>query len=223
MRLNPTALVVRSLQLLFSLACLGTAAYALAYLWMHARDGDPFASTFAASGWDVPAHFFGAGLALALVPLQLSTRIRRRWPGLHRTGGLLSVAAIVVGGVSGLSLAQDAQGGRLSRTGFSLLALLWLGITVNGLRLALLGQFARHRTWMAYSLSLTAGAITLRVMLAVGAGMLQWPFMTVYVTAAWASWLFNLAVCAAWLRWTGARFAAPGGRGTRWAFRRQDA
>jgi hypothetical protein len=182
-------------------------------------------------GWDVPAHFFGAGLALALVPLQLSTGVRRRWPALHRIGGLLSVAAILVGGVSGLSLAQHAQGGWPSRMGFSLLALLWLGVTGNGLRLAILGQYARHRRWMAYSMALTAGAVSLRVMLAVGTGILQLPFMATYVSVAWASWLLNLALCAGWLWWSDRRPPGPadhlptahGGSGMRWAFRRPGA
>ena len=231
MRLSPAIFVSRSLQALFSLACLGTAANAFGYLFMRCRNGDPFAASFAASGWDVPAHFFGAGLALALVPLQLSTGIRRRWPALHRIGGLLSAAAILVGGVSGLSLAQDAQGGWPSRTGFSLLALLWLGVTGNGLRLAILGLYVRHRRWMAYSMALTAGAVTLRVMLALGAGMLQLPFMATYITAAWASWLLNLVLCAGWLWWSDRhppeparhRATAHGGPGMRWAFRRPGA
>ena len=231
MRFKPGLLALRSAQVLFSLACLATAAYAFAYRYLRYRSGDPFAASFAASGWDVPAHFFGAGLALALVPLQLSAGVRRHWPALHRIGGLLSAAAILVGGVSGLSLAQDAQGGWPSRLGFSVLSLLWLGITANGVRLAIRGELARHRTWMAYSIALTAGAITLRVMLAVGTGTLQLPFMAVYITAAWASWLLNLALCRAWLSLSRPRRPTPAGdrtmprgdAGTHWGSRRQSA
>ena len=219
-------------QALLSLACVATAAYAFAYLYLRLRTGDPFAAQFAVSGWDVPAHFFGAGLALLLVPVQLSAGIRRRWPALHRTCGLLSAAAILIGGISGLSLAQHAQGGWPSRAGFMLLSLLWLGITANGIRLAIRGDIARHRRWMAFSMALTTGAITLRIMLGVGAGILQLPFMTVYVTSAWASWLFNLAVCAWWLRASERRrvrpapadAAVPRDAGDmRWASRRQAA
>ncbi|WP_298576275.1 DUF2306 domain-containing protein [uncultured Luteimonas sp.] len=205
---------------LFSLACVATAAYAFAYLFMAYRSGDPFAAQFAVSGVDVPAHFFGAGLALLLVPLQLSRGVRRRWPALHRLGGWLSAVAILVGGVSGLSLAQHAQGDWPSRAGFSLLSLLWLGVTANGIRLAVVGQIARHRRWMAYSMALTAGAVTLRVMLALGTGVFGWPFMPVYVGTAWASWLFNLALCAWLLRLRAPdalSVAARGGSGRRWA------
>jgi uncharacterized membrane protein len=224
-------LVVRSAQALFSLLCLGVAGYAFAYLYLAFRPGDPFAAQFAVSGWDVPAHFFGAGLALLLVPVQLSQAIRRRWPAVHRTCGWLSAAAVLIGGVSGLSLAQHAQGGWPSMAGFSLLALLWLGVTGNAIRFAIRGDIARHRTWMAYSIALTSAAATLRVMLGVGVVLLQLPLMTVYVTAAWASWLLNLAICACWLRATGPRRlkseAAPlrphDGVDRHWASRRQAA
>lgn len=225
-----------TLQAVFSLACAVTAAYAFAYLFLAFRQGDPFAASFAVSGWDVPAHFFGAGLALLLVPLQLSEGIRRRWPALHRTGGLLSAFAILVGAISGLSLAQHAQGGLPSRIGFGLLSVLWLGVTANGIRLAIRGDLARHRRWMAYSMAMTSAAVTLRLILAIGAGLLQLPFMPVYITAAWASWLINLALCA-WLlhgpraqRSATAITAAPRARATRhvdagrrWASRRQSA
>ncbi len=229
MRTRFGGFVVHSVQALFSLACAATAAYAFAYLYLAFRSGDPFAARFAISGWDVPAHFFGAGMALLLVPLQLSAVVRRRWPALHRVGGLLSAAAILVGGISGLSLAQHAQGGWSSRLGFSVLSLLWIAVTANGIRLAIAGELARHRRWMAYSIALTAGAVTLRLMLGLGAGALHLPFMAVYVTASWASWLINLALCAWLLRLLGRRrlnAAAPrpsarGGDDRRWASRRQ--
>lgn len=216
-----------AIRLLFSLACVATAAYAFAYLFMAVRQGDPFAANFAVSGWDVPAHFFGAGLALLLVPLQLSDSVRRRWPALHRVGGLLSVFAIVIGAISGLSLAQDAQGGWPSRIGFSLLSVLWLAITVNGVRLAMAGDLAGHRRWMACSIALTSAAVTLRLILAVG-GILQLPFMPVYITAAWASWLLNLALCGLLLRAKRGRgvsvaAARRDDAGRRWGFRRRSA
>jgi hypothetical protein len=231
MRQRRGRLAVQAVQGIFSLACVVVAAYAFAYLYLAYRQGDPFAARFAVSGWDVPAHFFGAGLALLLVPVQLSQGIRRRWPAVHRTSGALSAAAILIGGVSGLSLAQQAQGGLPTMAGFSLLSLLWLGITGNGIRLAIRGDTSRHGTWMAYSIALTAGAITLRVILGIGTGVLELPFMVVYITAAWASWLLNLAICALWLRVIGPRrirlaAASPPSRDhgdMRWASDRQGA
>lgn len=209
---------------LFTLSCLGVGAYAFAWLYGEYRSGDPFAAQFAVSGVDVPLHFFAAGLALVLAPLQLSGGVRRRWPRLHRLSGWTYMAAILVGGVSGLSLSFEAQGGRLARLGFFSLALLWPLVTAYGVRLAVAGDHARHRAWMCRSVALTFGAVSLRVMLGVGFGVLELPFLAVYATAAWASWLLNLAVCEAILRWP--RTAAPrrrGAGGMRWGFRRADA
>lgn len=163
---------------LAALACIATAAHAFLFLYRSQSPDNPFAAQFALSGWDVPAHFFGAGLALLPVPLQTSGYVRRRWPGLHRLAGWLSAAAILIGGVSGLSLAPKAQGGLPSATAFVLLSLLWLGITANGIRLAVNGDYAGHRVWMAFSLSLTTAATTLRLIL--GAGIaLQLPIIPV--------------------------------------------
>ena len=204
-------------QTLFTLASVLVAAYAFTYLCRSFRAGDPFAAQFALSGWDVPLHFFGAGLALLLAPLQLGVSVRRRWPGLHRTAGWLYVAAILIGGASGLSLAFNAQGGAASGVGFALLALLWIAITVRGVSFAVAGDIVRHRRWMCRSVALTFAAVTLRVMLGVGGGALHLPFMPVYITAAWASWLLNLAVCELMLRWPAPRPHADGG--TRWVSR----
>ncbi|WP_101927534.1 MULTISPECIES: DUF2306 domain-containing protein [Luteimonas] len=195
---------------LFSTTCVLVSAYAFAFLFRSHSPHNPFAAQFAVSGWDVPAHFFGAGLALLLVPLQLSTYARRQWPALHRTGGWLYACAVLIGGISGLSLAPGAQTGLPSTIGFAVLALLWLGVTANGIRLAVIHDMVGHRTWMAYSIALTAAAITLRLMLGLGLGLFRFPFAATYIGAAWGSWLINLAVCAWLLRHrsrTDARFA----------------
>uniref|UniRef100_A0A8J8AW76 DUF2306 domain-containing protein n=1 Tax=Coralloluteibacterium stylophorae TaxID=1776034 RepID=A0A8J8AW76_9GAMM len=181
------------MRVLFSLACLAVAGYAFAYLYMEVRGDDPFGAQFAVSGWDVPAHFFGAGLALLLVPLQLSASVRRRLPRLHRLGGWLYVAAVAIGAVSGLSLAANAQGGAVARAGFAVLSLLWPLVTAVAIAAAIRTDTVAHRRWMTRSVALTTGAITLRLMLA-AALLLQWPMMQVYVVAAWLSWLINLVV-----------------------------
>lgn len=215
-----TALVRRGLHglryTLFAASSLLVAAYAFAFLRMRPFDPhDPFMVKFAVSGIDVPMHFFGAGLALLLVPLQASDRIRRRWPALHRTGGWLYAGGVLVGGLGGFSLAFDAHGGWAAGAGFLLLSVLWLAVTANGIRLAVVRDFDRHRRWMCHSLAMTFAAVTLRAILFVGTGPLGLPFDGVYIFSAWASWSLNIAVCAWWLsrgrRTAVARLRHPGG------------
>lgn len=190
---------------LFTLTSLWIAAHAFAYLYRAFQVGDPFAANFAVSGLDVPLHFFMAGLALALGPLQLNATVRRRWPALHRTSGWLYAAAIVIGAGAGLSLSFKAQGGLASGLGFATAALLSIAMTVRGVWLAVRGDTAGHRRWMCRSVAITFNAVTLRLMLPFGTLVLSLPFMTVYIAVAWVSWLFNLAVCELILRWPAIR------------------
>lgn len=97
--------------LVFALLCAVVAAYAFTVLYGQPHAGNPLQMKFAASGLDVPAHFFGGGLALLLAPLQMSGWVRRRVPRLHRLGGGLYAGGVLIAGLAGLSLALHAQGG----------------------------------------------------------------------------------------------------------------
>ena len=197
-----------SVKVLFALLGIAVAAYAFLYLYRHHSAQDPFAAQFAVSGWDVPAHFFAAGLALLLAPLQLNGRLRARWPAVHRASGWVYTAAVLIGGVSGLSLAINAQGGLPSRSAFVLLSIAWLLTTALGIRHAVAGDIARHRRWMCRSVALTFAAVTLRLILGTGIGLLQLPPMPVYIASAWLSWTLNLAICELLLRYP--RILEPG-------------
>ncbi|GAA5082769.1 DUF2306 domain-containing protein [Lysobacter panacisoli] len=186
---------VWSSNLVFSVLCAGVAGWAFVYLFRDFEAGNRFAEQFARSGLDVPAHLFGGGVALLLSPMQLSTSLRRRWPRLHRIGGGLYTACVLVGGLAGLSLAQHAQGGWPSRVAFTLLAVTWLTVTTIGIAHAIARRHEAHRRWMWRSVALTASAITLRLTMGVGIGALHLPPLSVYVFAAWSCWTINLAVC----------------------------
>lgn len=190
-----------SARTLFVLLALGVAAYAFAYLYLPFKTGDAFAAQFAISGVDVPLHFFLAGLALVLAPVQLGSGLRRRWPAAHRLTGWLYAGAVLVGSISGFSLALHAQGGAPARAAFLLLALLWPCVTALGIWRAVTGDFAGHRRWMCRSVALTYSAVTLRLILGIGFGVLQLPFISVYIAAAWLAWLINLGVYELLLRW----------------------
>lgn len=193
------------LGVVFAAACVAIAVYAFGYLYGSYSPRNPFAARFAVSGLDVPAHFFGAGLALLLAPLQPWGWLRRRAPGLHRLAGWLYAAAVLIGGIAGLSLAPKAHGGWASGAGFALLAPIWLLSTGLGIAYAVRGELERHRRWMWRSIALTFAAVTLRLILGIGTGMLHLRFLPVYIFAAWACWSVNLALCELLLRLQAAR------------------
>lgn len=186
---------------LFVLSSALVAAYAFAFFSIPFR-GSPIEQQFAVSGPDVPLHFYLAGLALLVAPLQLMGGLRRRWPRLHRCIGWLYAGSVLVGSVSGFSLALNAQGGLPARSAFVILALLWPTFTALGIRHAIARDFVRHRRWMLRSVALTYAAVTLRVVL-FGGMALGLPFVPVYIAAAWLGWTINLAAIEWWLRRAG--------------------
>ncbi len=138
-------------------------------------------------------HVVAAMLALLVGPLQFVRRLRTRWPAAHRAVGKLYVAAIAVGSPAGFVLALGTSAGPVAASGFAMVALLSIAFTWLGWRAALRRQFAGHREWMLRSWTMTAGAITLRLLLPASA-MLGLGFYIAYPVIAWLSWLINLAI-----------------------------
>lgn len=180
---------------LYALMCFGVAGYAFYFLLMPSDPHNGFQQKLLAAGWEVPMHFYASGVALLLIPLQLSRHIRKRWLRFHRFTGMVYATAILCGGVAGLVMAMNATGGWVAKLGFSTLAVLWLSTTSLAIWYAIKRDISRHKVWIYRSMALTSGAITLRVFLGLGLGVFQLPFLTVYVPTSWLSWLLNLAIC----------------------------
>lgn len=143
-------------------------------------------------------HVGAAPIALIVGALQFNQSIRSKRPAIHRWLGRIYVAAVMVGGISGLGLAVNAIGGPLAGLGFGLLAVLWMVFSVQGVRMARARQFAKHRRWMIRSFALTFAAVTLRIYLAgfLIAGVEYGP-ASVYL--GWMCWVPNLLVVQWWL------------------------
>lgn len=197
--------------IVFSLMCMGVAAYSFHFLYQSFNLHNGFLVKFASSGWTIPVHFFAGGVALLLVPLQMSRRLRRRSVRVHRTIGMLYALLVLIGGLSGLVMAFYATGGWVAKAGFAMLALAWLSTTTLGVVHAVRGNLMAHRRWIYRSIAITAGAITLRVFLGVGLGVFHLPFLTVYVFASWMSWILNLIICEMMMRfrWKRPQVLAP--------------
>ncbi|MBL8384643.1 MAG: DUF2306 domain-containing protein [Burkholderiales bacterium] len=153
---------------------------------------------FSAHPAGVYTHVFAAALALLLGPLQLSARLRRARPGLHRwTGRAYLGIGVLVGGASGLYIAQYAFGGPWARLGFAALAACWLASGWLAYRAIRAGDIDAHRRWMMRNFALSFAAVMLRLYIpaSLAAGV---DFATAYRIVAWICWLPNLAV-AEWL------------------------
>lgn len=136
-------------------------------------------------------HVSAAPVALVLGSIQLFARMRARNPVLHRWIGRVYAVSILIAGVAGLVVALGAEGGIVASLGFGLLAVLWLGITANAVRLAVVGRIAGHRRWMYRSFALTFAAVTLRLYL-LGFMAAGFSYTEASIYLAWICWVPNL-------------------------------
>lgn len=173
----------------------GVAAYALlAYaLWPIGAAVHPDMRTaFEAHSGAIYLHVFTSVLAMALGPLQFSTRLRRTYPALHRWSGRIYLGVgVLAGGLSGLYIAQFAHGGLVSQLGFSALALLWLYTGLRAYRAIRQRKLDEHRRWMVRNYALTLAALTLRLYVPL-ALLAQLEFALAYSAIAWLCWVPNL-------------------------------
>ena len=157
-------------------------------------------AAFEANRVAVYAHVFCSLAALAIGPLQFSTRLRARHLSLHRWLGRVYLGvAVLIGGISGLYLAFHAFGGLAARLGFGCLALAWLYTGLRAYRYVRAGRIAAHRAWMARNFALAFAAVTLRIYVpsSLAAGI---EFETAYPYIAWACWVPNLVIAELLLR-----------------------
>ncbi|VAW44090.1 hypothetical protein MNBD_GAMMA02-1155 [hydrothermal vent metagenome] len=183
---------------IYTLLSFGVSYYAFNYVFQTVDPNNDFQIKMLTSGWIPPTHFIAGGLALALTPFQLSQKFRNLSKNLHRTVGMFYVLCVLIGGITGLIMALNASGGWVAKLGFFNLAVAWLVITTLAFYYAFKGDISKHRRWIYRSVAVTAAAITLRLFLGIGLGVLQLPFFTVYVPASWLCWILNLMLCE-WL------------------------
>lgn len=145
------------------------------------------------------AHIAIAPLVLVLLPFQLSMRLRRNRPGLHRWLGRAYAAGVLVSGAASVDLALGTASGPLALSGFLLLGVLWLMATALGVAAGIRRDIATHRRWMLRSAAMTFAAVTLRIYLplSLAAGL---PFEAAYPVIAWLCWVPNLLAVEWYLR-----------------------
>jgi uncharacterized membrane protein len=139
----------------------------------------------------ISVHLAGGLVAIAIGAFQVNARLRSRFLPAHRWLGRTYVVAVVLGGIAGLVLARESFGGLVTHFGFGLMAICWLGTTLNAYRHIRRGDFVSHRAWMLRSYSLTLAAVTLRIYLPLSQ-MAGIAFEDSYPAISWLCWVPNL-------------------------------
>jgi len=153
-------------------------------------------------------HAGFAATALLAGPTQFLPRLRLTRPQVHRWLGRIYVFACLSGGAAGLALASGTTAGPIAVAGFGLLAVIWLGCTAQGWRLAIARRFDEHRRWMIRSFALTLAAVTLRIYMPLAAiGHL--PPLESYRAIAFLCWVPNLLAAELYLARGRLRLAQP--------------
>ena len=147
------------------------------------------------------AHISAAPIALIIGAIQLLPKKRAKRPALHRWLGRVYGFAILIGGISGLMLAINALGGIVAGLGFGILAILWMGTTMQAIRMAMMQNFNQHRKWMIRSFALTFAAVTLRLYL-LGFTLAGFGYIEATFYIAWLCWLPNIIFAEWWIKRT---------------------
>lgn len=190
---------------LFIFLAVGVGLYPLAYLLFDMRGGllgTKPADLLQNRLWQAffYTHIAMGGVALLAGWSQFMPRFRARHLPLHRALGKIYVAAVLLGGLSGLYIAYYATGGLVSALGFGALAILWLGTTWKAYDLIRKRAPIEHRVWMIRSYALCFAAVTLRLWLPLFTAGFKLPFYDAYPIIAWLCWVPNLVVAEAIIR-----------------------
>lgn len=143
-------------------------------------------------------HFLGGAIAIVTGAFQLSTSIRKKYLSLHRLLGRFYVGSIVFSGIAGFILAINSVGGTSVQIGFALMAIFWLGTTINAYRVIRQGKVNSHERWMIRSYAVTLAGVTLRLYLGLSI-VLGIKFYEAYPVLAWLCWIPNLLVAELYL------------------------
>ncbi len=143
--------------------------------------------------WAGFAHIIAGSFALILGAFQMSSRLRKRNVGLHKSIGNAYVACVLISTAGAMASLPFSTAPLSAVCGFWLLAIVWPIVTLAGYPWR--GKFdsKRHGKLMIYSYALTCAAISLRLIL-IPLLISGVPFRTAYPIAAWGGGIGNVLV-----------------------------
>jgi len=176
------------------LLALGVGLYALAFFFFFDLFNPDFQARFELAPVSARLHIIPGGLALILGGFQFSNRLRSLYPVWHRSAGTVYVLAVIMGGVGGMLLAPNANGGAANSFGFASLAVLWLYSIAQAYRYARQRSWIQHQRWMIRNYALTLAAVGLRLELPLLQMIGGMDFDAAYAIVAWLCWIPNLII-----------------------------
>ncbi len=171
------------------------------------RGADHVAYHIANVGSTLAVHMIFGGLAVILVPLQVS-RIWRR--GNRRKHVYLGWALVPIVTIAALTTPPISFNMRLpfwSEAGFALGSIAWFCAMMMGIWHIRRRDLDRHRRWMVMMAALSFGAVSFRLQLPIL--RLFWDMDVVFPYLGWTCWVPNVLVILWWWRREDQRRAVP--------------
>lgn len=140
-------------------------------------------------------HVYTAIFVLLAGFTQFSSKIRRKFPKIHkRAGWLYGTVVLLFASPSGFYMGIFANGGLISQLAFCTLAVLWFYFTLTAIIKIKQKDIASHRAFIMRSFALALSAITLRLWKYVIISAFHTRPMDAYQIVAWMGWIPNLLV-----------------------------
>lgn len=139
------------------------------------------------------AHVLFGLIAVSFGPFQFVTRMREKYKKIHRLFGYAYFVSVFVSSLCGMVVAPFAMGGWVTLVGFTILAFIWLLITIKSVLTIRNNDFHEHKRWSYLSYSLTFSAVTQRMLLLIPL-LTNVPFIPIYQLSAWLPWVLNLMI-----------------------------
>ena len=144
-------------------------------------------------------HIIGAGAGILIGLVQFSSRIRQRWPAVHRTCGRVYVAACLLGAPAAVFLALNSEC-ETCKPALGSLAVYWFVTTMTAF------YFARHRSFATHRAFMIRSYVAMNVFVIVRIGYLlagdRTEDMSVRTMVEFGTVLGSLLAVEAWLAWS---------------------
>jgi len=141
-------------------------------------------------------HMITGGLAILLVPIQVSRMWRRGDRRKHVYLGWLLVPIVAIAALTTPPISFNMNEPFWSELGFAMGSIAWFCALVMGIWSIKTKQFERHRRWMVMMAALSFGAVSFRLQLPIL--RLFWDMDVVFPYLGWTCWVPNVLVVAWW-------------------------
>jgi uncharacterized membrane protein len=169
-----------------------------------AADVTAFDARYAAHRLATWLHVIPGGAFLALAPLQFSSKLRRRWPGVHRWLGRALIACALISAAAAFFFAMTMPfAGVAESIPIGLFGAFFVFAIARGFILIRRRDVVRHREWMTRAFAFAIAISTVRVFDGIFDATLSplgYSMRSIFVIAVWAGWLTTGAVAEMWIR-----------------------